>query len=134
MENILNKAPVVYKDFSNDLDIHPLRKDIAVLENEEAVKRALKNLLLTNFNERFFNPLFGSNIRSYLFENFSQTTELDIRDSIKTAIKNFEPRVNLLNVKVTPSIDNNNMNVTIIFNCLNNINDTVLEFILERVR
>lgn len=134
MENKLNKPNTVYTDFFIDLDTHPIRKDLAVLENEEAIKRALRNILLTNYNERFFNPYFGSNIRHYLFENFSASTEIDIRDAIKTAIRNFEPRVNLIDVRVTPSIDSHSMNVSIVFNCLNNIDNTILEFILERVR
>lgn len=135
MENKLNKVQqTVYSDFLIDLDTHPISGDLAVLKNEDSIKRALKNLIFTNLNERFFNPYFGSNINSYLFENFSPTTEIDIRDTITTAVNNFEPRVRIIDIRVVPLIDNNNLSVTIIFNCLNNLENTKLQFVLERVR
>lgn len=135
MENKLNKVQqTVYSDFLIDLDTHPISGDLAVLKNEDSIKRALKNLIFTNLNERFFNPYFGSNINSYLFENFSPTTEIDIRDTITTAVNNFEPRVRIIDIRVVPLIDNNNLSVTIIFNCLNNLENTTLQFVLERVR
>ena len=135
MENKLHKVQqTVYSDFLIDLDTHPISGDLAVLKNEDSIKRALKNLIFTNLNERFFNPYFGSNINSYLFENFSPTTEIDIRDTITTAVNNFEPRVRIIDIRVVPLIDNNNLSVTIIFNCLNNLENTTLQFVLERVR
>lgn len=135
MENKLNKVQqTVYSDFLIDLDTHPISGDLAVIKNEDSIKRALKNLIFTNLNERFFNPFFGSNINSYLFENFSPTIEIDIKDTINTAIKNFEPRVRILDVKVTPVVDSNSLSVTIIFNCLNNLSNSILQFVLERVR
>jgi len=135
MENKLNKTQQnIYSDFLIDLDVHPISGDLAVLKNEESIKRALKNLIFTNLNERFFNPFFGSNINSFLFENFSPTTEIDIRDSITTAVNNFEPRVRIIDIRVVPLIDNNNLSITIIFNCLNKLENTTLQFVLERVR
>jgi len=135
MEDKLNKTQqAIYSDFLIDLDTHPISGDLAVLKNEDSVKRAIKNIIFTNLKERFFNPLFGSNINSYLFENFSSTLEIDLKDNIILAIKNFEPRVRIIDIKVSPLIDSNSLSVTIIFNCLNNLNNTLLQFVLERVR
>jgi len=76
---------------------------------------SLRNLILTNKYERLRNPEFGGNIRRYLFETFTPSTATEIEDEIKYMVRNYEPRVQLLDTKVTPDEDNNTMNIRIIF-------------------
>ena len=49
-----------YKDLSFTFKINPLKKDLAVLKDENAIKRSLLNLFSYRKGEKFFNPSFGS--------------------------------------------------------------------------
>lgn len=126
--------PVLYSDVYSNLDIELVKNDLLKLENEESVKNSIKNILLTDRGERFFNPTFGSDIRRMLFENFTPATEQILKDLIKTAIKNFEPRAEVLDVKVFGNPDQNSVALTIIFSVINKSEPVTLELTLNRVR
>lgn len=123
-----------YKDFYNSFDVHPVRGDLYVLQDEEAVKNSIKNLIFTNRGERFFQPLLGSDIRRTLFENISPETTFLIETYIENTIRNYEPRAKLISVYVVPTIDENAYDVTITFSIINNPNPISLNVLLTRVR
>lgn len=131
-QTILNN--VVYADMFNNFDIHPNKLDLVLHSNEDAVMRSIKNILLTNRSEKFFNPTFGSDIKSILFENFSPQAETMLREYVKIAIQNFEPRANLIDVIVSALIDQNAYVVTVIFSVINRSEPIKLELLLDRVR
>lgn len=87
--------------FLTDSTILPLQSD------ERLIKNDLLQLLLTVPGERIFRPNFGTDIRSSLFEPSDDNTYSDIKQSIVTAIANFEPRVKLTKVEVAPAADEN---------------------------
>tara|TARA_B100001248_G_scaffold261698_1_gene253723 strand:- start:1436 stop:1858 length:423 start_codon:yes stop_codon:yes gene_type:complete len=128
------RKEIIYRDLGLSFTAHPITKKVTVLENEEAIKRAIRNLVLTNKGERFYNPLFGGNVTAYLFENFDFTVEFDIKKSIARSIETYEPRVSLNEVRVKSNTDGNSMEVTIIFTILatNRVSETT--FTIERVR
>jgi phage baseplate assembly protein W len=128
------RIETVYSDFTTSFDIHPSKLDVMVDTNEEAVKRSIRNLLLTDRGERLFNPTLGSDIRSLLFENFSPQTESTLRDYIETTINNYEPRANLVDVVITPFIEANAYSVTIVFSVINKSEPIVLDILLNRIR
>jgi len=123
-----------YSDIYTNFDKHPDKLDLIRHVNEESVKRSIKNILQTNRGERFFNPSFGSNIRSLLFENVSSVTESLLREYIETAISNFEPRAKLIEVIVSGMPDENAYNVSVIFSTINTTEPITLNLILNRVR
>ena len=123
-----------YKDIYTNLDAHPVRKDIFVLTDDDAVKTSIRNILFTDRFERFFNPLFGSNIKRTLFENMTASTEMDVRMFVTTAIRNFEPRVDYLEVYVNAIPDENGYYLKVIFSIINNPQLETLNLILNRVR
>ena len=125
---------IIYSDFLNSFNIDSVKKDIIQLENEDSVKQSIKNLLLTNRGDRFFNPTLGSDIKYSLFENYTSATEQILSDLVKTCIKNFEPRVNVIDVKVLGSPDNNSINLSLIFSVINKSEPITLELTLNRVR
>tara|TARA_R100000426_G_scaffold43201_2_gene33008 strand:- start:12978 stop:13400 length:423 start_codon:yes stop_codon:yes gene_type:complete len=125
---------VIFKDLGLSFTTHPVTKKLSVLTNEEAIKRAVRNLILTNNYERFYNPFFGGNITSYLFENFSPITKVSIEKSVKDAIEVYEPRVDLLDVDINQNDDRNELIVNIIFRPKNQLQQTRLNFTIERVR
>ena len=123
-----------YKDFYDNLDAHPVRGDLFVLEDAEAVKTSIRNLIFTNRGERFFQPYLGSDIRRALFENVSPETTFMIQTYIESTIQNFEPRANLLATYVNPTPDENAYNIQIVFSLINNPAPITFNLLLTRVR
>ena len=102
-----------FKDISTSFQVNPLTYDLIAIKNETAIARSLRNLVLTYQGERFFNPILGSKVSRLLFENVDEITASAIQEEITTTINNFEPRVNLLSVDVSPDYDNGEFNVTV---------------------
>lgn len=130
----LKVHPEIFSDFLTDFDIHPVKKDVVRNTNEEAVKRSIKNLLLTNRGDRLFNPTLGSNIRSLLFELDTPATEQILQDYITTTIENYEPRALVSEVRVLSDDDNHTISATIVFSIINKQEPVILELILNRIR
>jgi phage baseplate assembly protein W len=126
--------PLVFSDFYSKFDLELVKKDLLSYKNEDSVKRSIRNILLTDKGERFFNPTFGSDIRKMLFENFSPSTEQVVADLIKTAIGNHEPRANVIDVNVSGNPDQNSMYINIVFSVINKAEPVTLELILNRIR
>lgn len=133
MTKLLRKD-YLFTDFTDNFDQHPGTGDLARLTNENAVKRSIRNLLMTNFYEAPFNPQKGSGIRALLFENITPVTELLLHDAIVETIENFEPRCNNLKVVVSGSPDENAYTVTMTFSIINNPQPASIELVLARVR
>jgi phage baseplate assembly protein W len=106
-----------------------------VLKNADAVKRAVRNLILTNFGERPYEPLYGGNVRAMLFENTDDPL-LDslIRSRIETAIDKYEPRAKVESVVVDVKPDSNALVIKIRFMVFNERFPVDLEVAIERVR
>jgi phage baseplate assembly protein W len=102
-----------FKDISLSLQINPLNYDLIEIKNETAIARSLRNLVLTLPGERFFNQNLGSKVSQSLFETISDISASIIQDEIKNTIQNYEPRVNLIEVNVSPNDEYNEYNVTI---------------------
>lgn len=123
-----------YSDLDLTFKLHPVKKDLIVNKGEIAVTRALKNLLLTNHYEKPFEPDYGTNIKTLLFEPLSPFTSNALKIEIELAIKNWEPRVNLKDVRVDPLYDYNSYQVTIEFYIENMVQPFTAEFILTKLR
>ena len=106
-----------------DLDLFFSRKrgsnDIAKITDIEAVKRSVRNLVLTNFYEKPFHPEIGSGVRDMLFENMSPITAVVLARKVEDVIENFEPRARLIGVRALPNLDRNEYEVTIEFFVVN---------------
>ena len=104
-----------FKDISLSFDPHPVTNDLKVLKNEDAIRRSIRNIVQTIPTEKFFDSLFGSDVRSSLFGFIDFGTASNIRSQIEIAIDNFEPRVENVDVIVDPQQDQNGFEVTVIF-------------------
>ena len=102
-----------FRDVSMTFQANPLTKDIISLRNENAIARAVRNLILTARGERFFDPIYGSEVKKLLFENIQPETAITLRNDIREVIENYEPRVEVNDVIVEPDVDNNQYLVTI---------------------
>jgi phage baseplate assembly protein W len=102
-----------FKDLSMSFQVNPLNNDLISITNETAIARSVRNLIFTLPGERFFNQNLGSRVSKVLFENMDEISASVIKDEIENTIRNYEPRVDLISVDVSPDYDNNEFNVTI---------------------
>ena len=123
-----------FRDLDLNFEIHPVRKDINILKNEFAIINSVKNLVLTNFYERPFQPQLGSNVRRLLFENIDTLVASQLERAIEETILNFEPRVQISKITALPRPDENKYMVELEFFVINNPNPITINFFLERVR
>ena len=131
----LERVKQEFKDISMSFETNPLNDDLIALKNSSAIARSIRNIVFTQPGEKFFNPDFGSRITESLFENMDEVSALEIRDEIENSIKNFEPRVNVREVRVVPDFTNNEMNVTIEYEIVGiDIPPQQLEFVLLPTR
>lgn len=121
-------------DFHVDLDIHPDTLDVLRLTNENAVKRSIRNLLLTNNYERFFDPIMGCNITAMLFEPVGPAIEQQLKTTIETTIRNYESRAAIEDITVKASLDENAYAVSLKFRILNKVEPVSMDFKLYRIR
>jgi len=122
-----------FSDFNTSFAVHPVKKDLSLKSDENAVKQAVRNLILTNRGERLMQPDIGSKIRSMLFENFTPQTAQLIKQLITETIDNHEPRATILDVTVSPDEDNNTMMVGVKFAIINIDEPQRLNLQIERI-
>ena len=109
----LERVSKGFKDLSMTFQVNPINYDLIALKNETAIARSIRNLVLTYPGERFFNENLGSKVSRSLFENIDEISASVIKDEIENTIRNYEPRVDLISVIISPNYDNNEFNVTI---------------------
>jgi phage baseplate assembly protein W len=130
---VISRTPD-YSDLDLDFIAHPMTKDVVVKTGADAIKRSVRNLILSNFYEKPFRPGVGSNAVKLLFDNMSPLVSNFLKDAIKEVIQNYEPRVQLVNVTVIPDFDNNGYAARLDFIVLNRNQPLTTTIFLERVR
>lgn len=102
-----------FKDLNISFARNLFTDDVSAVTNENSIKQAIKNLILTVPGEKPFQPLIGSRVYELLFEPLDPFTMDAIRDEIINTVTQYEKRVDLVNVIVTPIYENNKINVTV---------------------
>lgn len=128
-ERTLSRA---FKDFSIGFRPNPNTEDFSVVKNENAIKQSVRNLVLTGFYERPFQPRKGSRLREMLFEPFDVFLAEDIREEISNVVKRFEPRVVLNSVRVKEGEDSNTIEVELDYTIVGETLIQTVDFLLER--
>ncbi len=124
-----------FKDISMTFQSNPLNEDLIAIKNENAIARSVRNIVFTTPGEKFFNQSFGSRITESLFENIDEITATIIVDEIRQSIDNYEPRVEVDDVKAFPDYDNNSFDVTITYDVIGSeIPTQELQFVLQSSR
>lgn len=124
----------IFSDLDLNFTAHPVTGDISRKFDENAVKQSLKNLMQLRHYEKPFHSEIGSPLRELLFEPITPLTELMARRAIIDLIANFEPRVDLVDVEVIASDENNSFYVSVTFKIVNTERPLTLDFVLERTR
>ena len=107
-----------FLDVSASFKVNPINSDVIVTRNENAIARAIRNLVFTLPGEKPFQPLVGSNVSNLLFENLDRITASSIQSEIEDTLNNFEPRISLTTVEVVPNFDSNEFNCTITYDII----------------
>lgn len=131
-----NASTVANKDLFADLDLsfeaHPITGDIVTKKDSDAIKRAVRNILLTNHYERPFKPSFGSNLRGQLFELNLPGTRRVITEQIVEELNILEPRIGKVEVKMLD--EDNTLNVTIFYQIVGSRQKQQVNVVVSRVR
>lgn len=131
---------LTFSDVNVSFTPHPATGKLPVLKNADAVKRAVRNLILTNKYERPYQPNFGGNIVAQLFElnaeggNISYVDQYAIRNQIETMINNYEKRAKVTDIQTEFNEQTNQLNVTIRFQIVNQRLPVDLTISIQRVR
>src|SRR6056300_892395 len=99
----------VYKDLDLNFTRNPVTNDVTKIEDVDAVKRSVRNLVQTNFYERPFHPELGCGIRELLFENYTPIIGIFLKRKIEEVITNFEPRAAITNIELFDEPDSNRL-------------------------
>ena len=127
------KEPI-FKDIPLGFTAHPITGNVKALTNRNAVKQSVKNIVLTNFYERPYNPTLGGDILAQLFENMDPITQYEISTNIRQALDNYEPRATIDDIVTDFLEDQNAINVTITFRVNNDAEPISVSVLLDRVR
>jgi phage baseplate assembly protein W len=120
------KKDYLYKDVKFDLDLaysfnsqlnrKEFLNDVQALYDVEAIKNSITNAFLTTPGQKILNPLFGIDLKRFLFEPVDDfITEL-IRDDIETKLPQMEPRITVQNVTVVGDEENQQYNISLQIN------------------
>src|SRR6056300_2079707 len=124
----------IYKDLDLNFTRNPVTNDVTKIEDVDAVKRSVRNLIQTNFYERPFHPELGCGIRELLFDNFTPMTRVFLTRKIEEVLINYEPRIQLQNVSVDDDQDKNRLVVDIYFYVVGVSGPQQVQTFLQRVR
>jgi len=137
VDYVVNKGKnVAVKEAYKDLDLfftaHPITGDVATKSDSDAVRRAVRNIVLTNYYERPFKPSLGGNVRGLLFELDTDRQVRRARKQMAKAIMIFEPRVE--DVRCTFRVEDNSLDVSVYYSIKNGLNNQEIQFTVNRVR
>lgn len=123
-----------YSDFSLDFEPHPVSGDITTLVGVDAVKKSIRNLILTNVYERIFRPNLGSGVAQLLFEPVNPLTQRTLETTIRDVLRIYERRATITDVVVNVNADYNGYDTVIKFIVDSESTIASVSVFLERVR
>tara|TARA_B100000902_G_C27215039_1_gene866501 strand:- start:768 stop:1214 length:447 start_codon:yes stop_codon:yes gene_type:complete len=133
--NLSDKSSRIYKDLDLFFGKRGTDSDVNKVEDIQAVKRSVRNLVLLNEHEKPFHPEIHSGVRDMLFENMTPVVSNILARKIEDVITNFEPRARLQTVRAIPNFEKNAYEVSIEFFVVNTPTELVdMSIMLERIR
>jgi phage baseplate assembly protein W len=124
----------VYSDIDLTFSRRPGTNDVSMRYDDQAVIASVRNLLLTNFYERPFQPNVGSNLDKLLFEPVNDLTANILETEIRNVINNYEPRAKIDSLQITSNPNQASFSVYLRFYIGNNTTPTAVNLILQRSR
>ena len=123
-----------YSDIDLRLRSHPSHGDVSPLNDLDAVRQSIRNLIMTARYERVFNPNLGCGVKALLFEPADNITMSSIREEVVNVLTKYEPRVKLIDVDVIDQHQLNSYTINIFFRVISTTEEVSMDMYLERVR
>ena len=136
--NLNTKSIVVARSTSySDVDLTFAKKangDVFKKSDAAAVKQSVKNILMTNFSEKPFLPSYGGDLSSFLFSLDTEIEEDDVKSDIISALEDFEPRADVLDIKITELPEQHDLRITVTFRVISVNQIETVDLSLTRLR
>lgn len=124
-----------FRDISFSFARNPVNDDILSINDADAIKRAVINLVRTKSGERFYDSLVGTEVEASLFEVQSPEVANNLKIDIENVLKNYEPRVADVEVEVNYPLDSNEIYIQIAYTIVGLTLPTQnIEFVLQSTR
>lgn len=124
-----------FRDISFSFARNPVNDDILSINDADAIKRAVINLVRTKSGERFYDSLVGTEVEASLFEVQSPEVANNLKIDIENVLKNYEPRVANVDVEVNYPLDSNEIYIQIAYTIVGLALPTQnIEFVLQSTR
>ena len=124
-----------FRDISFSFARNPVNDDILSINDADAIKRAVINLVRTKSGERFYDSLVGTEVEASLFEVQSPEVANNLSIDIENVLKNYEPRVADVEVEVNYPLDSNEIYIQIAYTIVGLALPTQnIEFVLQSTR
>lgn len=124
----------IYSDIDMSFALNPVTGDIYKKVDVNAVKQAMKNLLLTPYYSKPFTPNYGSPIGNLLFEPMDSATSGAMASLIEETFDNFERRVRIDKVIVYPDYNLQEYKIQINFHVMGIRDPQIFQTSLRRLR
>ena len=121
-----------FKDIKIGFDVNPFTKDVSAVKDDNAIKQAIKNLILTVPGERPFDTSIGSAVNELLFEPMDELIGDALQDEITSTINKFEPRVSLISTFIEPNYEESKYGVTVNYRIVGLPLVESVSFVLQR--
>lgn len=124
-----------FRDVNITFKKHPVTDDVVVSKDNAAIKQSIVNLVLTNKGERLFNPDYGSDIRSFLFEPLDYAVAGIIKNNMQLSLAKYEPRIKVTSITCKPNFEDNGIDVEMTYEIRGtDVPPVQIEFFLSRTR
>lgn len=124
----------IYRDINLAFEKHPLTGDVVSATDVEAIKKSLRNLVMTDLYDVPFNPEKGTSLNGSLFENFTPITTEFLKTKINEMIDLYEPRIQVQKIVIFQKDDQNALEVSIYFKILDLNRFEDITIFVERTR
>ena len=121
-----------FKDLAVSMNANPSTKDFGAVKNERAISQSVRNLLLTTFGERPFQPEIGSRVKGLLFEQWDVFAPEAIRTEIFNVMERLEPRIEGNELKVYDASVENAIEISMDYVIVGQELVQNVEFLLEK--
>jgi uncharacterized protein len=101
---------------------------------EEDIRQAIRIILGTNPGERVMRPDFGAGLNAFVFEPLNETTKQRVKTRVEEALIDWEPRIDVEEIKVTIDLlERNKLLIDIRYRvrATNSLNNLVYPFYLQ---
>jgi phage baseplate assembly protein W len=96
-------------------DVNP-SGGIALVSREREIEQAIQIIMMTHPGERPMRPSFGCPLRDFVFRNADFSTAVELSLAVKTAVTQWEPRVDVVDVLVKPDpVVRNRLDIEVIY-------------------